>query len=108
MHVHLEKLSESRCFLKFLAETPWRKRPMIQDSSWTGTLSFSQFAICLCFPIFVMFCFCVIIIPILYNCQQNLHLNQLQKFNIGIFPRFLGKKKGRLNIPFSKDIRINA
>ena len=55
-------------FFKILTETPWRKRPMIQDSSWTGTLSFSQFAICLCFPIFVMFCFCVIIIPILYNC----------------------------------------
>ena len=54
---------------------------------------FFQFAICLCFPIFVMFCFCVIIIPILYNCQPNLHLNQLQKFNIRTFPRFLETKK---------------
>ena len=68
------------------------------------------------FSIFYMFvfsyicnvCFCVIIIPILYNYQQNLHLNQPQKFNIGAFPRFLGTKNCRLNIPFSKDILINA
>ena len=47
----------SLAVFKILAETPCRKRPVIQDSSCTGTLSFSQFAICLCFPIIAMFCF---------------------------------------------------